>query len=65
MKKINWKLISDIAIIVSMTAVLIGYTFLAIEIKQIKQDIKEIKVIHEIKDTLFDEYDVDPKIKVE
>ena len=64
-KKINWKLISDIAVIISMTAVLIGYTFLAIEIKQIKQDIDEIKIRESIKDTLFDEYNPDPKIKVE
>ena len=64
-KKINWKLISDIAVIISMTAVLIGYTFLAVEIKQIKQDINEIKVRESIKDMLFDEYNPDLKIKIE
>lgn len=65
MKKINWKLISDIAVIISMTAVLIGYIFMAIEIKKVKQNIDKIKIRESIKDTLFDEYNPDPKIKVE
>lgn len=57
--KINWKLISDVAVIISMTAVLIGYTFLAIEIKQIKQEINEINVREGIKNFLNKEYGVE------
>ena len=62
--KINWKLISDIVVIISMTAVLIGYTFLAIEIKQCKQRLDNL----EIKYQLFEEdmnqlNDIDPGIK--
>ena len=63
--KINWKLISDIAVIVSMTAVLIGYTFLAMNIKQCKQRIDDLEVMKEIYDDLHEEYNHDPKIKVE
>ena len=45
MKKINWKLISDIAVIISMTAVLIGYLFLATEIQQCKQRLDNLESI--------------------
>lgn len=65
MKKINWKLISDIAVIISMTAVLIGYTFLAMNIKQCKQRIDDLEVMKEIYDDLHEEYNPDPKIKVD
>lgn len=64
-KKINWKLISDIAVIISMTAVLIGFIFLANRIQELQKEIDKLNVIHAIKETLYDEYDVDPGIKVE
>ena len=63
--KINWKLISDIAVIISMTAVLIGFIFLANRIQELQKEIDKLNVIHTIKETLYDEYDVDPGIKVE
>lgn len=47
-KKINWKLISDITTIIAMTAVLIGYTFLAIEIKECKQRLEDLEIKYEL-----------------
>ena len=64
MKKINWKLISDIAVIISMTAVLIGFIVFANKLNEYKKRIEKLELEYRIVETdLIDKYDIDPGIR--
>ena len=64
MKKINWKLISDIAVIISMTAVLIGFIVFANKLNEYKRRIERLELEYRIVETdLIDKYDIDPGIR--
>lgn len=65
MKKINWYLISNIAVILSMITVLIGFTFLATQLKNYKNRIEALEVQYKIiEQDIEDNYKIDPEIKV-
>lgn len=65
MKKINWKLISDIAVIVSMTAVLIGFIVFANKLSEYKERIKRLELQYRvIEQDLEEKYEIDPEIKI-
>ena len=64
MKKINWKLISDITVIISMTAVLIGFIVFANKLSEYKQRIKRLELQYRlIEQDLEEKYEIDPGIK--
>jgi hypothetical protein len=64
MKKINWKLISDIAVIISMTAVIIGFIVFANKLNEYKERIKKLELQYRlIEQDLEEKYEIDPGIK--
>jgi hypothetical protein len=65
MKKINWYLISNIAVILSMITVLIGFTFLATQLKNYKNRIEALELQYKmIEQDIEDNYEIDQGIKV-
>lgn len=64
MKKINWKLISDIAVIISMTAVIIGFIVFANKLSEYKNRIRALELQYRlIEQDLEEKYEIDPGIK--
>lgn len=64
MKKINWKLISDIAVIISMTSVLIGFIVFANKLNEYKNRIRTLELQYRlIEQDLEEKYEIDPGIK--
>lgn len=64
MKKVNWQMISDIAVIISMTAVLIGFIVFANKLKEYKKRIETLEFQYKIFEQDFEEkYNIDPGIK--
>lgn len=64
MKKINWKLISDIAVIISMTAVLIGFIVFANKLSDYKNRIQRLELQYRlIEQDLEEKYDIDSGIR--
>lgn len=65
MKKINWKLISDITTILTMIVILIGFLFLADKLKEYKERIETLEVQYKlVEQDLNDLYEIDPGIRV-
>lgn len=63
-KKINWNLISNITTIISMTAVLIGFIFMANIIKEQKNRIRALEIQYKLFEQDFNQlYEIDPGIK--
>lgn len=64
MKKINWQLTSNIAVILSMLAVLIGFTFLATQMSKFRQRLERLELNYSIIEGDFNQlYEIDPGIK--
>lgn len=64
MKKINWKLISDIAVCISMIAVLIGFIVFANKLNEYKNRIRALELQYRlIEQDLEEKYEIDPGIK--
>lgn len=62
--KINWKLISDITTIISMTAVLIGFIVFANKLNEYKERIRRLELQYRlIEQDLEEKYEIDPGIK--
>lgn len=63
-KKINWRLISDIAVIVSMIAVLIGFIVFANKLNEYKNRIRALELQYRlVEQDLEDLYEIDSGIK--
>lgn len=63
--KINWKLISDIAVIISMTSVLIGFIVFANKLNEYKNRIERLEIQYRlVEQDLNDLYEIDPGIRV-
>lgn len=64
MKKINWRLISDWAIILGIISILIGITFMANKLKEYEDRIVRLEIKYRIvEQDLIDNYEIDPGIK--
>ena len=62
--KINWRLISDIAVIISMTAVLIGFIIFANKLNEYKRRIQALEIQYKLfEQDLEEKYDIDPGIR--
>lgn len=62
--KINWRLISDIAVIISMTAVLIGFIVFANKLSEYKNRIRTLELQYRlIEQDLEEKYEIDPGIR--
>ena len=62
--KINWRLISDIAVIISMTAVLIGFIVFANKLNEYKRRIQALEIQYKLfEQDLEEKYDIDPGIR--
>ena len=62
--KINWRLISDIALIISMTAVLIGLIVFANKLNEYKRRIQALEIQYKLfEQDLEEKYDIDPGIR--
>lgn len=64
MKKINWQMISNIAVCIAMIAVLIGFIVFADKLKEYKKRIETLEFQYKIFEQDFEEkYNIDPGIK--
>lgn len=64
MKKINWQLISNIAVSIAMIAVLIGFIVFANKLKEYKKRIETLEFQYKLFEQDFEEkYNIDPGIK--
>lgn len=62
--KINWQFISNIATIISMTAVLIGFIVFANKLKEHKERIQALEIQYKLFEQDFEEkYEIDPGIR--
>ena len=63
-RKINWRLISDWAIILGIITILIGITFMANKLKEYEDRIVRLEIKYRIvEQDLIDNYEIDPGIK--
>ena len=63
-KKINFKLISDIAVCIAMLSVLIGFIVFANKLSEYKNRIRALEVQYKLFEQDFNQlYEIDPGIK--
>ena len=63
-RKINWKLISDIAVCIAMLSVLIGFIVFANKLNEYKKRIQGLELQYRvIEQDLEEKYEIDPGIK--
>ena len=62
--KINWKLISDIAVCIAMLSVLIGFIVFANKLNEYKRRIQALEIQYKLfEQDLEEKYDIDPGIR--
>ena len=65
MKKINWILISNMAVCIAMIAVLIGFIVFANKLSEYKERIKRLELQYRvIEQDLEEKYEIDSEIKI-